>query len=63
MSETGNLPILTRLIDIRIKIDEFEDSFLDTLDKIRVQVIAQNTAEAVDMLDELIKMLGEDIEE
>lgn len=66
MNETSGEEQLAKLIslmDIRIKIDQYEDSILDTLDKIRVQVIAQNTARAVDLLDQLIAAMTEDIEE
>jgi hypothetical protein len=63
MNEPVTPQEMAKLIDIRIKLDQFEDSILDWLDKIRTQVIAQNTAEAVDLLDQLIKDLSEDIEE
>lgn len=56
-------PLIAKLIDIRIKIDEFEDTIVESLKEIRTEVIAQNIAHAVDLLDEVLKTLSEDTEE
>jgi hypothetical protein len=59
--------VMAGLIDIRIKIDQFEDTLIESLEHIRLQLESlertDGVMKALEELEELIGIMQEDVEE